>query len=99
MRSVRRIFRHRSMVAMMILIFLMVIGFLVEKEWIDRVEEERSFEQLYQEAEEMAREIEAHAKADREQLELLATVIAGCDDLASQEVWDILGYYITIGMM
>lgn len=78
MRSVRRIFRHRSMVAMMILIFLMVIGFLVEKEWIDRVEEERSFEQLYQEAEEMAREIEAHAKADREQLELLATVIAGC---------------------
>ena len=50
MRSVRRIFRHRSMVAMMILIFLMVIGFLVEKEWIDRVEEERSFEQLYQEA-------------------------------------------------
>ena len=99
MRSVRRIFRHRSMVAMMILIFLMVIGFLVEKEWIDRVEEERSFEQLYQEAEEMAREIEAHAKADREQLELLATVIAGCDDLASQEVWDILGSYITIGMM
>ncbi len=48
---------------------------------------------------ELARDIEANAANDREELELLAAVIARYDDLTSPELWDILDSYSMVGMM
>lgn len=67
--------------------------------WINHREEERSFERLYEEAGGIADEIEYNMKNDREELEMIAAVVASYNDLGSKELWSLLDSYTTIGMM
>lgn len=81
------------------LILIISAGSFIASNWINKMEEEKSFERLDEEVGELAREIEANVKKDEEQLEMLATVIAGYEDLSSPELWAILDSYTTVGMM
>lgn len=67
--------------------------------WINKKEEEKCFAELYDEAGELASDIESYAANDREELELLATVIAEYEELESQELWKMLDSYSVLGMM
>ena len=80
-------------------ICLMIAASFFVTEWISRWEEEKSFEKLYKEADQLVTHIENHTKTDRESLEILAAVIAGYDDLESGELWELLDSYDTTGMM
>ena len=66
---------------------------------ISRMEEERSFERLYEEAGSLADSIEMYAENDREELEMLSAVVSQYQDLSSPELWDLLDSYTNIGMM
>jgi diguanylate cyclase (GGDEF)-like protein len=90
---------QKSVIVTVVLILMISAGSFVATGWINRMEEEKSFERLYEEAAELAKEIEANAQKDSEQLEMLAAVIAGYSDLSSPELWAILDSYTTVGMM
>ena len=82
-----------------ILIVLILVASFGAMRCINQMEEERCFERLYEEANDLAGDIEMYAGNDEEQLELLAGVIARYDDFSSPELWSILDSYINIGMM
>ena len=90
---------QKSVIVTVVLILMISAGSFVATGWINRMKEEKSFERLYEEAAELAKEIEANAQKDSEQLEMLAAVIAGYSDLSSPELWAILDSYTTVGMM
>ena len=90
---------QKSIIVTVVLILMISAGSFVATGWINRMEEEKSFERLYEESAELAGEIEANAQKDSEQLEMLATVIAGYSDLSSPELWSILDSYKRVGMM
>ena len=82
-----------------ILIVLILVASFGAMRCINQMEEERCFERLYEEANDLAGDIEMYAGNDEEQLELLAGVIARYDDFSSPELWSILDSYTNIGMM
>lgn len=83
-------------VALIILIVSVTYGAIG---WINHREEESSFERLYESAGIMANHIETYIDSDREELEMIAAVIAQYDDLGSQNLWALLDSYSAIGMM
>lgn len=90
---------QKSVIVTVVLILMISVASFVATGWINRMEEEKSFDRLYEEAAELAKKIEANAHKDSEQLEMLAVVIGGYSDLASPELWEILDSYTTVGMM
>ncbi len=82
-----------------VMIFLVMVASFGVIKYINHVEEERSFERLYQEADNLAGNIETYANSDREELEMLAEVIAKYDQLDSQDLWNLLDSYAAVGMM
>ena len=82
-----------------ILIVLILVASFGAMRCINQMEEERCFERLYEEANDLAGDIEMYAGNNEEQLELLAGVIARYDDFSSPELWSILDSYTNIGMM
>ena len=89
----------RPMTVTAILIALIISVSCGVSAWINHREEERSFERLYEEAGGIADEIEYNMKNDREELEMIAAVVASYNDLGSKELWSLLDSYTTIGMM
>ncbi len=66
---------------------------------INRMEEEKSFERLYEEVGTLADEIEMHVSNDREALEMLSSVVGKFDEMDSAELWSLLDSYTDVGMM
>ena len=66
---------------------------------INRMEEEKGFERLYEEAASLADDIAMYVKSDREELEMIAALIANYPEPDSPELWKILDSYTAEGMM
>ena len=72
------------------MIVLIVAASFGVTNYINRMEEQRSFERLYEEADTLADNIEKYSANDREELEMLSAVIAGYGDLSSPVLWTLL---------
>ena len=99
MNKLQKIHWHKSFGIMFVLILLMISGFIVAATQINRMEEERGFTTLYEEAGRVADDFEARIQSDREQLELIASVVATYDDLTSPRLWDVLDGYTSVGLI
>ncbi len=82
-----------------LMIILIVTASFTAISRISHMEEERSFERLYEEADRLGDIIEMYMEGDREELEMLAAVIADYDDMYSEKLWDLLDSYEKVGMM
>lgn len=91
--------RGHSLIITGAMIILIVAASFGVTNYISHMEEERSFERLYEEASSLADTIEMYAKNDREELEMLSAVITKYDDLSSPELWNLLDSYTNVGMM
>lgn len=80
----------RSATMTIIMIGLILVASILMMRHINEAETERCFERLYREARDIASFIELNANNDREQLELLANVIAQNDDFNSPQRWQLL---------
>lgn len=78
---------------------LMVAASFVLFNYINSIEEKKCFERLYEEAAGLAADIEMHAANDREELQILAEIIAEYDALDSEKLWGLLDSNTSIGMM
>ena len=83
--------------------FLMVGAILVASicvfNYINNMERDRCFERLYEEARNIASYIERGVNNDREQLELLAAIIANHKGLSTSELQHLLSSFDQVGMM
>lgn len=66
---------------------------------IKQMEEEKAFERLHEEAGNIAEDISESVADDREQIEVLASAASGYEDLSSQELWDMLNAFDSVGMI
>ena len=82
-----------------IMIFFIVAASFGVTNYISRMEEQRSFDRLYEEAGNLADTIEMYAKNDREELEMLSAVLSQHQDFSSPDLWKLLDSYTNIGMM
>lgn len=89
----------KAMATTTLMILLVVAASFCVIGYINHMEEKKCFERLYEEADELAEDIEMYAAADREELELLAAVIAKFENLDSPDLWNLLDSYTTVGMM
>ncbi len=97
--AIKKIYWQKSIaVTISMMLLIAAVSYLLIW-WINDREEKKCFEELYEEAEELVDEIQTAGNSDREELELLASMIAEYDDLSSKELWDILDSYNVIGMM
>ncbi|MGI6006225.1 MAG: diguanylate cyclase domain-containing protein [Ruminococcus sp.] len=80
-------------------ILLVILASYFTIRWINDREEEKCFETLYEEADELAANIEMYADNDREQLEMLADIAAGYEDLTNEQLWNMLDAHGSVGMM
>lgn len=85
-------------VTSLMIILIVAVSFLVIHH-INHMEEEKSFERLYEEADSLADMIETYAKGDRETLETLAAVAATYDDMHSEKLWKLLDSCSNVGMI
>lgn len=99
MKKIKEICWQKSMAVTVALIFLIVAASFIATRSINRKEEERGFDRLYEEARELAQKIKRNAQKDREQLEMIAAVIGMYEDLTSKDLWKILDSYMLNGMM
>ncbi len=88
-----------SLLITRIIITLVVAASFGVTNYISHMEEEKCFQRLYQEAGDIADNIELYAANDREELEMIAAVISQYQDLSSPELWNLLSSYSHIGMM
>ena len=89
----------RSLLATLLLIVLVVAASFVVTGRVNRMEVERSFERLHQEASALAKEIVTQKNNEQEQLKLLASVAAGWENLDSPELWQLLDSFFPAGTM
>lgn len=94
-----KIRRGSSLAATSVMIILMVASSVIAISQINHIEERKSIERLYEEADDLADTIETYAQSDREALEVLAEVIAQYDDLHSEELWELLDSFSGVGLM
>ena len=87
----------RSMIVTSAMILLILTASFSAINHINRMEEDRSFERLYQEAERLADMIQRHAAEDEEELEMIAALIAKTEKLDSKELWELLDSYKAVG--
>lgn len=89
----------KSMVTTIIMILLVVAASFGAINYIGHTEEEKCFEMLYQEADNLGDTIVMYAKSDRKELRMLASVIAKYEEPDDTDLWDLLDSYTTTGMM
>ena len=90
---------QRPLIVTAALILLVAAASFLITGSINQMEEERSFERLYEETTALVQDIETHMKNDREQLELIAALVEEYEDPSDPELWEILDRYTTVGMM
>ena len=89
----------RSLATTGLMILLVMAASFVVIHSINHMEEEKGFERLYEEADNLVADIGMYAESDREELEMIATVIANYSELDSPDLWKILDSYTVVGMM
>lgn len=92
-----RLSRPLLITAVMIVLIVLVSFWVIH--YINHIEEEKCFNRLYEEAGDLADRIETYVRSDREELELLANVIAGYEDLESEKLRNLLSSYTAVGVM
>lgn len=97
--KIKNIYWQKSWIVTIGMILLITLASFSAISWIKNTEEEKCFDELAGEAENMANNIEMHFSHDREQLELLASVAAEYDDLSSDQLWKMLSSYNESGIM
>ena len=89
----------RSLVVAALMVVLVVCASIVMINHISSTERERCFDRLYTEAADIATFIENSIANDREELELLAAVVAQSDDFNSPHLWNLLTSFDHVGFM
>lgn len=89
----------RSLATTGLMILLVMAASFVVIHSINHMEEEKGFERLYEKADNLVADIGMYAESDREELEMIATVIANYSELDSPDLWKILDSYTVVGMM
>ena len=89
----------RSMAATSAVILLIMAASFGVMNYVKHMEEEKSFDRLYEEADDLADEIRMYIKSDRAELELIASMISKYDRFDSEELADMLSSYTAVGMM
>ena len=87
------------MIITLALIIFITAGSFVLTGQINKMEEDKAFDRLYEEAGELSDEIKAYAEKDKEQLEMLSAIISRYDDMSSKELWEVIDSYKTLSMM
>ena len=90
---------YQSTLVTFLLVLLMVGTSFVATHRINQLEEESAYRQLQGEAQELARTMEDRIASDREQLEIIATMIADWDNLGDPALWEVLDDYVHVGML
>ena len=89
----------RSLSVTFLMVGVILVASICVFNYINNMERDRCFERLYEEARNIASYIERGVNNDRDQLELLAAIIANHDDLSESELSKILSSFDKIGMM
>ncbi len=89
----------RSLVVAALMVVLVVCASIVMTNHISNTERERCFDRLYTEAADIATFIENSIASDREELELLAAVVAQSDDFNAPHLWNLLTSFDHVGFM
>ena len=99
MKKPYKIHWQKSMIITLALIIFITAGSFVLTGQINKMEEDKAFDRLYEEAGELSDEIKAYAEKDKEQLEMLSAIISRYDDMSSKELWEVIDSYKTLSMM
>lgn len=89
--------RPSILISIGLIIMVIVLSFSAVNR-IKHIEEERSFDHLYEEARTLAQYIEMQAQNDREHLEIIASMVAAYEDFTDPQLWEILDSYMNVGM-
>ncbi len=89
----------RSLILTVLLFALIMLASFAVMNHITRMERERCFARLYQEAGDIATFIEQRIHNDCKQLKVLSAVIATYSDFSSPELWQLLDSLQSLGMM
>ncbi len=89
----------RSLIIAAVMMGLVLLASIIMIQHINHTERERCFERLKQEVDDLAAYVENQVANDREELELLAAVIARQDDLRSPHLWQLLNSLDRVGFM
>lgn len=87
------------MVTTIVMILLVVAASFGVIRSISQMEEEKCFERLYEETDDLNEHIMTHIENDRKELRMLASVIAGYDQPDSKELWELLDSYTMAGLI
>ena len=82
-----------------ILIFTVVAASLFVAKRVAVLREAACFDRLHAEINELSDFIERRCRGDREQLEIIAKLIAGYNDLTDKHLWERLDTYTDVGMI
>lgn len=94
-----RIQWHRSLTVTILVILMLSLATFLSVSRINKMEEEFCLDTLHEEAWELSRDIETHVRNDIIQLKVIANIIAGYDEVDSEEVRKLLNTYESQGMM
>lgn len=89
----------RTFAGTALLLSLIFIASLAVTRYIGHMEREACFDRLVEEARDIADYVELSARKDREQLKVLATVVAGYPDLTLGELAALMGSFEDLGLM
>ena len=89
----------RSLIVTCLMVGVILVASICVFNYINNMERDRCFDRLYEEARNISSYIERGVNNDREQLELLATIIANHEDLSNSDLSHILGSFGQLGMM
>ena len=89
----------RSLAVAALMVVLVGCASIVMTNHISNTERERCFERLYTEASDIGAFIETAIASDREELKLLAAVVARSEDFHAASLWDLLNSFESVGFM
>ncbi|HIS57667.1 MAG: sensor domain-containing diguanylate cyclase [Lachnospiraceae bacterium] len=99
MTKTERIRWKKSWTVTMGLILLIAAASFMVTDRINRIEEEKCFQKLYDEAGKLSSDIEQYIAESTQQLEMMASVIGRYDDLGSEQLWRIIDFYSNFGTL
>ncbi len=89
----------RSLSVTFLMVGVILVASICVFNYINNMERDRCFERLYEEARNIASYIERGVNNDRDQLELLAAIIANHKGLSTSELQHLLSSFDQVGMM
>lgn len=89
----------RSLSVTFLMVGVILVASICVFNYINNMERDRCFERLYEEASNIASYIERGVNNDRDQLELLAAIIANHKGLSTSELQHLLSSFDQVGMM